>query len=264
MKPRTRRRDGGRDAKREGGLVERMLATAPVGFGVLTHDLRFLFLNGALKALANNPARDPVGRPLREVMPQIASHVEAQCREVLSRRRPIENQEVEISPVAGKVGRSYLTSLYPVYPNKRTIQVGLVIRDVTSYKLLTVGKSTAVSVQDFLGVLAAAVHGSDDQQLMPEAQIFTLKRFLAAFHEAAKLIHSLLWETERMRSGLTGRETQVLKHLTEGKTSKEIARILGVSLKTVAAHRSHVMDKLGLHDVPSLVRYAIRHGLILP
>ena len=101
-------------------------------------------------------------------------------------------------------------------------------------------------------------------ETLPESHLFKLKRFLAAFHEAAKLIHSLLWETERKRSNLTRRETQVLKHLAEGKTSKEIARTLGVSLKTVAAHRANIMEKLDMHDVSSLVRYAIRHGLVLP
>jgi DNA-binding CsgD family transcriptional regulator len=264
MKPRSRRRDGPRDTQHEAELIERMLATAPVGFGVLTHDLRFLFLNDALKSLARDPVRDAEGRPLRAVIPLIAAHVEALCQEVLTKGQPIENHEIQISAEAGKVGRWYLTSIYSVRRKGQAIQVGLIIRDVTSYKLFTIGNSTAVSVQDFLGVLAAAADGSKDRHLLPESQLFALQRFLAAFHEAAKLIHSLLWETERKKSGLTSRETQVLKHLAEGKTSKEIARILGVSLKTIAAHRSNLMDKLDMHDVASLVRYAVRHGLILP
>ena len=252
------------DTEHETHLIERMLATAPVGFAVLTHDLRFLFLNAALRSLASDPQRDAVGHALADVIPLIAPHVDALCREILSSGRPIENYEVQVSAEAGKVGRWYLVSIYPVYPEGRTIEVGLIIRDVTSYKLLTVGQTTAVSLQEFLGVLAAAAEGSGDNHLMPESQLFTLKRFLAAFQQAVKLIQSLMWETERKRSKLTRREAQILKHIAEGKTSKEIARSLPLSLKTVAAHRSHIMEKLNMHDVASLVRYAIRHGLILP
>ena len=50
----------------------------------------------------------------------------------------------------------------------------------------------------------------------------------------------------------------------EGKSSKEIAKILGISSKTVDTHRARLMQKLGIHDAIGLVRYAIRRGLIQP
>jgi DNA-binding NarL/FixJ family response regulator len=56
----------------------------------------------------------------------------------------------------------------------------------------------------------------------------------------------------------------VLQLVTEGKTTKEIAGMLGLSVKTVDTHRSHIMEKLGIHDTAGLVRYAIRRGLIRP
>jgi DNA-binding NarL/FixJ family response regulator len=61
---------------------------------------------------------------------------------------------------------------------------------------------------------------------------------------------------------LTARERQVLHLISEGRTSKEIAYDLGISIKTVETHRSSIMHKLDLHDIPSLVRYAIRRGMI--
>lgn len=61
---------------------------------------------------------------------------------------------------------------------------------------------------------------------------------------------------------LTPREMEVLTHVAEGKTNQEIANQLGISIKTVQAHRANVMEKLGLHDITQLVRFAIRHGLI--
>ena len=61
---------------------------------------------------------------------------------------------------------------------------------------------------------------------------------------------------------LTARQREVLQLIAEGKTTKEIAGTLGVSVKTVEAHRLQLMARLGIHDVPGLVRYAIRSGLI--
>ena len=63
---------------------------------------------------------------------------------------------------------------------------------------------------------------------------------------------------------LSPREREVLQLIAEGKTSKEIANLLGVTPKTAESHRSRIMQKLSIHDVAGLVRYAIRCGLIQP
>lgn len=64
--------------------------------------------------------------------------------------------------------------------------------------------------------------------------------------------------------GLTPRQREVLRLIAEGRTSKAIARRLGIGIKTVESHRTMLMERLGIHDVPGLVRYAIRVGLITP
>jgi len=61
---------------------------------------------------------------------------------------------------------------------------------------------------------------------------------------------------------LTDREKQVLKLVAEGKSNKEVAEILGISVKTAMSHREHVMEKLGVHNRTELVRFAIRKGVI--
>lgn len=63
-------------------------------------------------------------------------------------------------------------------------------------------------------------------------------------------------------SPLTDRERQVLQLVAEGKSNKEVASLLGISVKTAESHRSNIMDKLNIHDTAGLVRYAIRNGLI--
>ena len=63
---------------------------------------------------------------------------------------------------------------------------------------------------------------------------------------------------------LTPRQREVLQLVAEGNTSKDIADRLGLSFKTVEAHRAQIMERLGLHDVAGLVRFAIRMGLVRP
>ena len=65
-------------------------------------------------------------------------------------------------------------------------------------------------------------------------------------------------------SALTDREREVLKLIADGLSSKEIAQKLGVSLKTIESHRANLMDKLDIHKVSGLVRFAIRAGLVAP
>jgi DNA-binding NarL/FixJ family response regulator len=61
---------------------------------------------------------------------------------------------------------------------------------------------------------------------------------------------------------LTSREREVLQMLAEGKTNKEIAAVLNLSVYTVDAHRGRIMEKLNLHSINELVRFAVRNGLI--
>jgi DNA-binding NarL/FixJ family response regulator len=61
---------------------------------------------------------------------------------------------------------------------------------------------------------------------------------------------------------LTPRQREILQLIAEGKNTKEIASDLDVSVKTVESHRLQLMERLNVHDIPGLVRYAIRNGLV--
>jgi DNA-binding NarL/FixJ family response regulator len=63
---------------------------------------------------------------------------------------------------------------------------------------------------------------------------------------------------------LTPRQTEILRLIARGCSARDIAQGLGLSVKTVDTHRSQIMDRLNLHDVPALVMYALRAGLISP
>jgi DNA-binding NarL/FixJ family response regulator len=61
---------------------------------------------------------------------------------------------------------------------------------------------------------------------------------------------------------LTARQREILQSIAEGRSTKEIAAVLELSVKTVETHRAQIMERLGIHDVAGLVRFAIRSGVI--
>jgi len=76
------------------------------------------------------------------------------------------------------------------------------------------------------------------------------------------VVEASLRTTSRPEDPLTDREREVLQLVAEGKTTKQIASLLGVSVKTAESHRTRIMLKLKIHETAGLVRYAIRRGLI--
>ena len=78
------------------------------------------------------------------------------------------------------------------------------------------------------------------------------------------LVDAYVSKREPAQELLSRRERQVLQLVAEGKTTKEIAQILDVSVKTADSHRGRLMKKLDIHETAGLVRYAIRRGVILP
>lgn len=124
--------------------------------------------------------------------------------------------------------------------------------------------------------------GATDQQLMREAMAegphgFVRKEdSLPELRSALKAVaggarHYSPWasrllpqKAEEALKGLSAAERAVLHMVAEGIQTKEIAEALGATAKTVDHHRQHLRDKLGLHDVASLTRYAVRHRLVQP
>lgn len=121
-------------------------------------------------------------------------------------------------------------------------------------------------------VLAALEAGIKAYVLKTEA----LADLVRALHEVARghtylspgisrtVVDAYLGRRRRPGDPLTPREKEVLQLIAEGKSTKEIAQVLGISVKTAEYHRSRLMSKLELHETASLVRYAIRMGIVQP
>jgi len=108
-----------------------------------------------------------------------------------------------------------------------------------------------VESTDLVAAVRAVVSGG--RVLQPKALEAVLDDYLQRVHEPT---------ARRYAVELTAREREVLKLIAEGNTNQDIADLLCLSRKTVETHRSNIMDKLGLHKVTDLVKYAIREGLV--
>jgi DNA-binding NarL/FixJ family response regulator len=69
---------------------------------------------------------------------------------------------------------------------------------------------------------------------------------------------------EQNTSPLTGRESEIIQLLAKGKSSKEVATILGITVNTAETHRTNLMRKLHLHSISELIHYAIRNNIVAP
>ena len=67
---------------------------------------------------------------------------------------------------------------------------------------------------------------------------------------------------QRQENPLTPRQREILRLIAEGQSTKAVAKTLDISAKTVETHRSQIMERLSIHDIPGLVRYAMRTGLV--
>jgi DNA-binding NarL/FixJ family response regulator len=105
---------------------------------------------------------------------------------------------------------------------------------------------------DLVSACRAAMR--DEPFIYPGAVRSLIRHFLERSEDAGQL-------TEEP---LTARESEVVKLIAEGHTSREIAAILSISERTVERHRANVLDKLGLRDRVALTLYAVRHGLVEP
>lgn len=123
--------------------------------------------------------------------------------------------------------------------------------------------SSAVEREDVAGALRCRPHGfigkREPLQILYEA----IRVVAAGGLYFTPFATSVFQETlGNGRVGLTDREVEVLQMIAESSSSKQIAARLGLAVKTVENHRAHIMDKLHMHDVAALTRYAVRHGIV--
>ena len=148
--------------------------------------------------------------------------------------------------LTGQVLRRYpqLKVLALTRNDRKDCVLRLVQAGATGYLLKT------VTTDDLVSAVRAVAEGG--RVLQPKTLEVVLKDYVQRVGEA---------HPRRGADELTAREREVLKLIAEGNTNQDIAELLCLSRKTVETHRGNIMDKLDLHKVTDLVKYAIREGM---
>lgn len=125
-----------------------------------------------------------------------------------------------------------------------------------------------LSMHDAVAVVRRAVAAGACGYVMKDAAPSELEQSIASVMATGSYFSPVVAqrllepEVQAAEDGLTQRQVEILKLIAQGKASKEIAFELGLSPKTVDVHRARIMERLRLHDVASLTRYAVRKGLV--
>ena len=139
-------------------------------------------------------------------------------------------------------------------PAPRILLLSMYDNDQYFFEALKAGASgyvlKSVADRDLVEACRAAMRG--EPFIYPDALTALMREYLQRIRRGERLPGSIL----------TARESEIVKLIAEGRSSKEIAALLVISIKTVERHRSNILQKLEMRDRTELTRYAIRTGLI--
>lgn len=212
---------------------------------------------------------EPRSQPIRIVLADDHDLVRSGIKTLLTR---IEGVQVIAEARDGEELESLLADVTPDLvmtdidmPNMDGITA--ITRIHSSYPHL---KILVLSMYDTVDVIGRAINSGACGYLMKNAPQFELEQavrnvmFTGSYFSSS--IAQLLMQPAEPKADdeLTPRQIEILKLIAQGYAAKEIGVELGLSPKTVDVHRGRIMERLGLNDIASLTRYALRKGLIKP
>ena len=141
-------------------------------------------------------------------------------------------------------------------PNTNVLILTMHESDQMVRRVLEAGARGYVLKSDLAGHLVKAVKTVSQGKLFltPKVSDIVLEGFLKAEKKPER--------TEHSQAQPTAREIEIIRLLAAGKSNKEIASSLGITVRTVETHRAKILSKLDIHSLADLIHYAIRHGII--
>ncbi|HET6741212.1 MAG TPA: response regulator transcription factor [Kribbella sp.] len=192
------------------------------------------------------------GEPDLQVVAEASDGSEAVA---ICRREPVDLAILDIA-MPRMTGLQAARELSAVAPDVRVLMLTMYDNEQYFFQALKAGASgyvlKSVLDRDLVEACRATMRG--EPFLYPGAMTRLVRTYLDRIRQGADLPQRIL----------TVREEEILKLVAEGNSSKEIAELLVISVKTVERHRSNILAKLGLRDRLDLTRYAIRAGLLEP
>lgn len=210
-------------------LFKVVFDSSPIGIGICDADLRIVVVNTAWAAMDGRAPEDHKGKTVREVLNVPGCPVEAVMNAVLTSGEAVFGLEVTAKvPARSRVGQ-WIVNLIPLKDDRgRTTHVGSITLETTP----------RMGFESFLVARGGGLHRAS----------------------ASSEKH-----TEPSRSALeylSPREIEVARLLADGKSNKEVASALKISVKTVETHRNRIMKNLNMRSFAQLVRFAVQTGLV--
>jgi DNA-binding CsgD family transcriptional regulator len=233
-------------------LLAALLSAPTVGVAICDRQLRFRAVNDALAAMNGAPAKSHIGKPLHHILGNVAGKVGSAFQYVFETGEPLSNFELSGQlPTRTAIGH-WLEHYYPIKSRSgKILHVSCIAVEVTSINLLETHLPGTRAIPEL------------PELLDPQSRFTPLpQRHQPPLLSESRPSCSPSGKSDLPTQPLTDRERQIVCLLANGKTSKEIAGILGISAATVGTHRANVMLKLGIHSLADLVRYAVRNNFV--
>lgn len=245
------------------GQVLTGLIRSSIALSVFDQRFRFRFVNDALAKINRVPVQDHIGENVRKIAGNLALKAEPILESIFDTGKVVSGFEITGKlPKRFDVGH-WIATYFPIRNTKgRVIQVGVLSAEIVSHSQAK-----------------QAVSGGN-QKLLEKVSLNTklLRQLLRRNSEhglfradAQGIIEGIENAANRpapreedQPAMLSEREREIITFLANGRSTKEIASTLSISVKTVESHRARIFFKLNLDSIASLVRYAIRTKMVEP
>jgi DNA-binding NarL/FixJ family response regulator len=226
------------------------LITSSIAFSIFDRRFRFRFVNDALAKINRVPVQDHIGESVRKIAGDVALKAEPILESIFDTGKVVSGFEIIGKlPKRPDVGH-WIATYFPIRNERgRIIQVGVLSAEIVSNRKLLERVSLNTKLL---------------RQLLRRGGEHSLDR------KDAQHIFDGLGDSngapyqELQSAHLSEREREIITFLANGRSTKDIASTLGISVKTVESHRARIFFKLKLESVAGLVRFAIRTKMVEP
>jgi DNA-binding CsgD family transcriptional regulator len=255
-----------------------VLRSATVGVAVFDEAFRCTEINSVLSTMTGLAAKACAGKTLQEMFGGEAFILEGAMRFVRDTRKAIRNVSVDVQVAREVPMKHWVADCFPICdPAKQIRWIGSAFCEAQqnqkslSSSLLrkaSRGENRDLDTVGYCGIEVAQTVDAYDPKLRETLNQINrsvlLRRQLAQRRVTSNVLHQIDTRANRTAfcRALSLREMEVVRLLAEGKSNKEIAIDLQLSIRTVETYRARLMSKLELHSIADLIRYAIRNQLI--
>ncbi|MFZ0821061.1 MAG: LuxR C-terminal-related transcriptional regulator [Candidatus Acidiferrales bacterium] len=231
------------------------LDTSSIGIAIFNHDCRCVLMSKALASMYGNPAKEYVGKTIRQTLGVYASQLEPAFRNVWTTGKSLQDIGFTVSLPGHSEKTQFVVNFCPFRNNTGDLRmIGIIFCEITNKKKLH------DRFRDLNSRQKKAAFGENMPLGMESIELSAPPKI----HQGLTVKSESRVQGKRPAECPSHRELQVIQLLAEGNSNKEVAAVLNLSIRTVETYRARLMFKLHLHSVAELVRYAIRNNLIKP